>query len=309
MIEFEKDEPKVWLVLSGGGAKGCFQVGAINAIKEWGLEIAGVSGVSTGNLQMVFVAMQDYELMDRIWASIRQKDVYREAHSFTDIGWKYLWSKLGLAKFDITSIYDFSPLRRLIGEHADISKFKIPARSGVVCLEDGKYYTIAISNGTVATPDGRRVPAHPPDFIYASCCLPGSAAPVEIAGRHYLDGGVRNMTPLKEALEAGADHIILIECSPLDIESWEYKGNILDIGTRSLSMALNEIYNEDLSYMKFINQMVDSNCVDEKYRKIKFTVIAPENEVIDTLCFDRKQINAGIDYGYDRAMEIIKEEY
>ena len=50
------------LVLSGGGAKGAFQVGALqHLIEDRGLDFTIVAGVSTGALQAAMVAQGDID--------------------------------------------------------------------------------------------------------------------------------------------------------------------------------------------------------------------------------------------------------
>ena len=49
------------LVLEGGGAKGSFQIGAWRALREAGIKLKGVSGVSVGALNGALICMDDPE--------------------------------------------------------------------------------------------------------------------------------------------------------------------------------------------------------------------------------------------------------
>ena len=51
-------------------------------------------------------------------------------------------------------------------------------------------------------------------IIKASCSLPMFFAPVEIDGRHYLDGGIGESIPCKRAVERGCDKIIVVLTKP-----------------------------------------------------------------------------------------------
>ena len=55
------------LVLEGGGAKGSFQIGAWRALREAGIKIKGVSGVSVGALNGALICMDDPEKAEDIW--------------------------------------------------------------------------------------------------------------------------------------------------------------------------------------------------------------------------------------------------
>ena len=48
--------PKFGLVMSGGGAKGAFQVGAVKALAELGVPVDGIAGASIGALNGAIVA-------------------------------------------------------------------------------------------------------------------------------------------------------------------------------------------------------------------------------------------------------------
>jgi len=276
---------KLGLVLSGGGAKGCYQVGAIKALEELNVKPDIVCGVSTGNLQAVMVAQNKYKELYELWDNIKERDILKKSDSLFSIGWKYFFRKFGTKV--PSSIYDFSPLRSLIEKNITY-KFNIPFRCGVTQLESGLYYSITENHDLLK------------DFIYASAVMPGYGKPVEIKGRHYIDGGVRNITPFKEAVDFGCDEIIIVLCSPLGINQWEYSSSIVDIAERSLSIILNEIYNEDLSYMGFLNMYSDEL---RGVRKIKCTVIAPQKEPIGTLEFNQDKIQIGIDVGYSDTMK------
>ena len=58
------------LVLEGGGAKGSFQIGAWRALREAGIKLKGVSGVSVGSLIVALICMDDTEKAVDIWHNI-----------------------------------------------------------------------------------------------------------------------------------------------------------------------------------------------------------------------------------------------
>ena len=52
--------------------------------------------------------------------------------------------------------------------------------------------------------------------MLASCALPGVLPPVEVGGRHYIDGGVVNSIPLSRAIELGATEIYVLHVGHID---------------------------------------------------------------------------------------------
>jgi NTE family protein len=78
---------------------------------------------------------------------------------------------------------------------------------------DGRTWIVAVDYDS-----GRRVafgrqgapPATLPDAVVASCSIPGWYRPAEIAGRRYVDGGVRSATSAALLARAGLDHIYVL---------------------------------------------------------------------------------------------------
>ena len=69
---------KTALVLSGGGFKGAFQIGALDYLREAGLvdpdlHFDVVAGISAGALNGAFVAARQYDLLKTIWQRIEEE--------------------------------------------------------------------------------------------------------------------------------------------------------------------------------------------------------------------------------------------
>jgi hypothetical protein len=68
----------VALVLGGGGAKGAYQVGCWQALREAGVErFDAVAGTSVGALNAVLVAQDDFDTAQRVWREMRFDRVLR----------------------------------------------------------------------------------------------------------------------------------------------------------------------------------------------------------------------------------------
>lgn len=66
---YMRGENEIGLVLSGGGAKGAFQVGVLQAMKEEGLlpYVTAVSGTSAGALNAALLLNVDADEMEKVW--------------------------------------------------------------------------------------------------------------------------------------------------------------------------------------------------------------------------------------------------
>src|SRR6185436_10760264 len=99
------------LVLSGGGTKGAFQVGAEQVLREQGgYEWERIFGVSVGALNGLLLAQGEYQRLLEVWHTIRQEDAYRKVW-WPIIAWR-------LAVLRKAGIYDASALRKTIQRHA-----------------------------------------------------------------------------------------------------------------------------------------------------------------------------------------------
>ena len=70
-------EGKVGLVLSGGGAKGAYQVGIVKALAELGVQVEGISGASIGAMNGAVVAssasMEDAAIrLEKLWETLAE---------------------------------------------------------------------------------------------------------------------------------------------------------------------------------------------------------------------------------------------
>ena len=63
------------LVLEGGGAKGCYQIGAYKALMEMGITFDYVVGTSIGAINAAMICQGDWEIAYKLWENISYEDV------------------------------------------------------------------------------------------------------------------------------------------------------------------------------------------------------------------------------------------
>lgn len=297
---------KLAIVLSGGGAKGAFQVGVLDAlINKHGVKPAIVVGTSTGAIQALAVAQQDIDGLLDVWKSIKGNgDIYKERAG-----------PLLSALFGEKALYDAAPLRRLLKAFAKpdrLSASGIALRLGVVSLQSGEFRTIDESVPGIY------------NWVYASCAMPTFFDPLQTSDKQqWVDGGVRDVTPLGSALELNPSGVIVVRASPMiNPASSKFFEGLVPIGLRSAALLQSEVSRNDLANTALINDMLAARDqlftaleasgisgvaasklllpLDKqisKYRFAQVRIIEPEKEFSDTLEFNPAKINEAIEAG------------
>lgn len=269
------------LVVGGGGAKGAFPLGAVDALIEkgeggWDL----YAGTSTGSIIATLEAQREHDLLMRMWLGLRgNSDIYKSG-----------WLRNVLGAFT-GGFYDFSPIHKLLREHVSWDKVKHPLYVSMVSLATGRLVYASAHDGVPLA-----------DSVLASCSFPPAAKPPIIRGSQHVDGGVREIVPLKVAIDAGADEIDVIACSPVDLAPTSKRfGDVLAVSNRSLTIMGNEVLAGDLKqrieYTRLINELVVAGLRPEK-REILIRFRQPQRpDIIGTLEFNPGKIREMIEYG------------
>ena len=294
------------IVMSGGGAKGAFQVGVLDAlVNTHGIKPAMAVGTSTGAIQALGLAQNDVSGLFDVWLSLKGNgDIYKERGGVA-----------GSIILGEKALYDTRPLRRLLKNFTDpvkIAASDVDLRLGVVSLQSGEFRTIDKS-----VPD-----IH--NWVYASCAMPVFFDPLQTSDRQqWVDGGVRDVTPLGAALELNPTGVIVIRASPV-AKSGTTKtfGGLIPIGLRSVNLLQAEVSRNDLANTSLINDMLaardqifraleaNGSSANEasrlllpldvqlsRYRFAQVRVIEPEEDFSDTLEFNPAKIRRAIDAG------------
>ncbi|WP_337251763.1 patatin-like phospholipase family protein [Maribacter halichondriae] len=210
----QKDDLKVGLVLSGGGAKGLAHIGALKVIEEAGVKIDYIGGTSMGAIVGgLYAAGYSATELDSIFrntdfATLIQDNLPRGAKSFyeKEVSEKYALT-LPFNKFRISfppaysggqSIYN-ELVRVLyhVKDVSDFSKLSIPFLCIATDVETGE--EVLLDRGYL------------PEAILASGTLPSLFEPAAMGDRVLIDGGVVNNYPIEEVKNMGADIIIGVD--------------------------------------------------------------------------------------------------
>ncbi|MCW6008845.1 patatin-like phospholipase family protein [Micromonospora sp. CPCC 205371] len=184
----------VAFVLGGGGVLGAVQVGMLRALFRAGIRPDLVIGTSIGAVNGALVAAEPTESVTerlvRLWASPEASAVYGDSVARQ------------LRRFAArTHLHSPQPLRRLLerelGEGTQFEELKVPFRCCAASIERAAEHWF--DRGPLI------------DAVLASAAVPGLLPPIEIAGEHYVDGGIVNSIPVGEAVNAGAQQIFVLQ--------------------------------------------------------------------------------------------------
>src|SRR5262249_34043090 len=138
---------------------------------------------------------------------------------------------LPFANFDTRSILGNEPLRELIDREFELSRVRRDLRIGTVSLQTGLYYMFRLVDGQFQQrSEGGGDDEYRPvgldergfrQIILSSTAIPVIWPPEDVRSLPYLraavDGGVRNINPVGDvldALDADNDEVVIISCSP-----------------------------------------------------------------------------------------------
>ncbi|MGD8909715.1 MAG: patatin-like phospholipase family protein [Chromatiales bacterium] len=213
----QEKQPRIGLVLSGGGARGLAHIGVLKVLEEMRIPISCIAGTSMGSLVGgIYATGMPLDEMERRVATMQWEDLFTDDPPRSE--------KPFLAKrddyenlFDLelgqrgtrillppgsTGGYKFEFLLREMvapaGNFAemDFDDLPIPFRAMGTDIEQGKSKQFR---------DGDLVKA-----MRASMSVPGAIAPVDIDGTLYVDGGLLQNLPVQTARDACADVVIAV---------------------------------------------------------------------------------------------------
>jgi NTE family protein len=224
------------LVLTGGGARGAYQAGALRAIAaicaERALPFPIVSGVSAGAINAAFLAIHadDFsratEALWELWQGLHTSDVFVTKMGALLRNGTRLLAELTLGalirEHRSNHLLDTGPLRDLVLAYRSdeaIRRHLVEGRLRAIAVTATDYRSgnavtfydteAPIEPWTRASRVGVHTRIHP-EHVLASAALPLFFPPVAVDGRYFGDGGIRLRAPLSTVIHLGAKRILAI---------------------------------------------------------------------------------------------------
>lgn len=180
---------KTGLVLEGGGMRGLYTIGVLDAFMDLGITFDYVIGVSAGACNGVSYLSGQRGRNLRIDLAYGADKRYVSLRNFIRTG----------SMFGMDFIFDEIPHRLDPFDYDALHKNPCEFITGVTDVETGQpvYFDKShlAGNSTV---------------LRASSAIPVFSPMVEYRGRKYLDGGTSDPIPVRKALEDGCDRVVVV---------------------------------------------------------------------------------------------------
>jgi NTE family protein len=260
------------LVLTGGGARGAYQAGALLAISEItgasSLPFPVLAGSSAGSINVSFLAARAHEFgqaardLADMWTTLKASDVYRTglvplsqhaAEWMTDLG---LGGLIGAGRG--RALLDTAPLRAMLESRLDpdaithhvaterVRGVAVTAtdyqRGLAVTFFEGHPELAPWSRITRIGVRAKLTAAH----VLASSAIPLFFPAVEVDGHWYADGSIRLSTPLSPAIRLGAERIIAIAVRQADLGEPKPETGTYPTTAATIGVLLNALFLEAL---------------------------------------------------------------
>jgi NTE family protein len=303
-------------VLTGGGARGAYQVGVLRALARHfpALRIPILFGVSAGAVNAAYLAQHQGTLgeaadeLTALWTSLAPEKVFRVDASRLVSNGAHWFARLmaggRLAARSTRGLVDTEPLRQLLERTLGVrGTQEIPGIEAN--LERGTLRALALGTTSYATgqtiiwvqgraiatwerPKRRSVQARlGVPHIMASAALPLFFPAVPIGPEWYGDGGLRLAAPLSPALHLGADRILAVstrfersqaEANRPSVVGYPPPAQILGVMYNAIFL---DLIDQDVLRLERLNRLLDKLPPDERdgMRIVDILVIRPSQDL------------------------------
>ena len=270
------------LVLSGGGSRGSYQVGALKAFKELGIEFHVVAGTSIGALNGCLVVQDDYDYLYKLWDSISINDIiigdFDNDFAIENALFNVDELKHVLIQFKKNKV-DITPFKNLITKSFNLEKFSNSTIEYEAIAT--KVPMIQQTNFTKKDMIKKGVSC----LISSASCFP--VFPIsKIGNNHYIDGGYSDNLPISSVLKYNPDTIYVIDLdNNITHQSYKKMSNVIyihpkeNIGSflnfdhdqinKNIQLGYNDVYkyyNKYKGYKYTFNIFSNNNIINEFYK-------------------------------------------
>lgn len=309
------------IVLSGGGSRGPYGAGVLKAIRKYNfekhLDIVGCyCGTSVGALNAVMAAQDDLDGLLDLYATLTTQEVIGEKSddiSKIRLGWG--------AKKSPFSYYSNDALRATIEKFANFEKLKNGGAHLIICVtnfDTGNleiFYHSDLIPGFIKVDEKNKIEKRRlinyhkienqknlVDALLASTAVPFFLPAVKMGKHYYVDGGVGNNTPTREAAyfcrflaDTGTgipESTICVINDPARFvidEANNDRYKLASIISRTMDIYQHELVHDYLVTWDRINQELDL----KKHQKIDLMKLVSDASYLDEE--QRRKIISGMD--------------
>lgn len=253
---------KTAIVLSGGGAKGAYQIGVWKALRKLNINYDIVTGTSVGALNGVMMVQKDYKTALKFWQHITYEKIFEKG--FYKVN-KNIYANY-INEFVKKGGSNPINLEKTLNEVFDEKKFySSPIDYGIVVYNFSKLKPELLTKNKLKKETIK-------DYIIASAACYPAFKMKQIKDEKYIDGGYFDNMPVNLAIDLGADKIIAVDLKALGIKRKVKNADkeIVEISPRNNVGSFLD-FNESLAQKNINFGYNDTMKTFQKLRGNKFT--------------------------------------
>lgn len=293
------------LAISGGGSKGAFTGGILEAMyKEYGKDYDIYAGNSTGSLLQTLTSIKDFESLKEGYTTITLDDIYKISpfrkntdHENPKMNWWGMFKNMII--HGEPTFGNSNALKKTMRKFFPKDKFE-------ASLQEGKELITTVTNvSKVQTEYASSMDHTYEDFMdwtwISTNAVPFSSL-VKRNGDYYADGGYMEHMPIQKCIDEGADEIDAVTTKPInyDGDTNIQISNVLELINRIIELMLWETSQRDNEVAK----------LRAKDRRVKLNIIyAPRKITDNSMYFDKDIMEEWWKEGYEYAKEDIMKQY
>jgi len=314
MVMYKDGGENFGLILTGGGARGAYQVGVLKAVAEISkskkVAFPVISGVSVGAINAVGLASRfsnfkrSVECMETFWMALRTDHVFDvRFRKIALTGLRMIISELlpAIFKKAPNSLLNTEPLRQCLARNIDLESMsraideKDLSAVSVTCSGYSSGHAVTFFQSKPNKKNWHRVRRDGVrqkltlDHVMASSALPFLFPAVQIGEEFYGDGALRLNSPLAPAIHLDASRLLIIgtrdELGPVAPPegSAPQHPTIGDIGGYALDTLFNDSLEADIERLERINKTLGRIPTEQraamKMQQIDFLTINPSKDL------------------------------
>ena len=270
---------KKGLVLEGGAMRGLFTAGILDAFMKNGIVFDGVIGVSAG---VVFGCNYKSHQIGRVLRYNTRFARYPEYCS-------------------LRSLITTGDLYGKQFCYVDVPERLEPFDTETFVKDPSSFWAVATDCETGETEyrDLRHLQNEEMDFMQASASMPVASTPVEIEGRHFLDGGISDPIPLKAFEERGYERNVVVLTQPEDyVKKPQKMMGLMAMALKKFPKVTeamkirHEIYNQEREYVR-----------EREAAGAAYLIYPPEKLPIGRISHEPKDMRRVYDIGYAEGLK------
>jgi len=307
------------LVLSGGGARGAYQVGVLKVIAEICQEVKIqypfqiINGVSAGAINAVKLAAAEsgnfsaaVSELEALWSNVTSEQVFRtDPGSLGKIGLKWV-GKLSLGGLVNTdegqSLLDTSPLKSLISNNVKFQQIQTNIQSNhlagvaitAIDYKSSQSITFTQCHEKIPMWEKPRKRAEKTflrlEHVMASSSIPLLFPAQKVDHRYFGDGCVRNQSPSSPAIYLGSKKLFIIgvrtqgdTLSQIKAETQIQSPSVARVINTILNSILLDAIDYDVERIERVNYLVraiqDKNAQKLGLRELPFFHLTPTCDI------------------------------